>query len=347
MSEPASLDSIGSVDELEDLLSTPTSRAIHAMGQLEGDLIVLGAGGKMGPTLARMARRAGEHAGSPRRVIAVSRFSSRGARRTLEAHGVETISCDLLDPAALGSLPDAANVVYMAGMKFGSEENTSLTWAMNAYLPGRICETYARSRIVAFSTGNVYGLVEKDSGGSRESDAPNPCGEYAMSCLGRERVLEHFSRERKIPLAILRLNYAVEMRYGVLLDIGRKVWAGDPIELTMGYVNVIWQADASAMSLAALEIARTPPCFLNVAGREILSVREVAEEFGRRLGCPPRFEGTESRDALLSDGSKGHAELGPPRVDTARLIEWTADWIRRGEPVLDKPTHFESRTGKY
>lgn len=330
------------------MLSTPSPRLVETMSRIEGDIIVLGAGGKMGPSLARMAQRAAEAAARPRRVIAVSRFSSKDARQTLEEQGIETISCDLLDPEALESLPDdVPNVLYMAGMKFGSEENEPLTWAMNAYLPGRVSEKFRRSRIVAFSTGNVYGLTARESGGSREGDSPNPCGEYAMSCLGRERILEYFSRVRKIPLAIIRLNYSVEMRYGVLLDIAQRVWAGASVPLEMGYVNVIWQADANAMSLAALESASTPPCVLNVAGHELLSVREVAEEFGRRFGRSVAFEGEEASDALLSNGSKAHAELGRPRVDATRLIEWTADWVRRGGPVLGKPTHFETRSGKY
>jgi nucleoside-diphosphate-sugar epimerase len=341
-------ESITSVAQLEDLLSSPTPRLVDAMRRLEGDIMVLGAGGKMGPSLARMAKRAAEEAGTPRRVLAVSRFSSEEARRMLEAHGVATIACDLLDPDALAALPDdVPNVVYMAGMKFGSDGNEPLTWAMNAYLPGRVSEKFRRSRIVAFSTGNVYGLTPRKRGGSREEDAPNPRGEYAMSCVGRERIFEHFGRLLKIPLALIRLNYAAEMRYGVLLDIARRVWRGEPVPLAMGYVNVIWQGDANAVSLAALERASTPPYVLNVSGHEILSVRDVAEELGRRLDRPVRFEGEEAPDALLSDGSKGHAEFGRPRVDAARLIEWTADWVRRDGPVLGRPTHFETRSGKF
>ncbi len=348
MSRPDTPSAIASVEQLEDLLSTPSPRLVETMRRIEGDIIVLGAGGKMGPSLTRMAKRASEDAASSRRVIAVSRFSSEDARRSLEAHGIETLSCDLLDPDALEALPDdVPNVIFMAGMKFGSADNQALSWAMNAYLPGRVSEKFRRSRIVAFSTGNVYGLTPKKGGGSREENPPNPCGEYAMSCVGRERVFEHFSRVRKIPLALIRLNYAAEMRYGVLLDIARAVWDEDPVPLTMGYVNVIWQADANAMSLAALECTSTPPYVLNVSSHEILSVRKVAEEFGRRFDRAVRFDGKEAPDALLSDGSKGHAEFGLPRVDAARLIEWTADWVRRGGPELGKPTHFETRNGRF
>ena len=232
-------------------------------------------------------------------------------------------------------------------MKFGSTGNEALTWAMNAHVPALVCRKFSRSRIVAFSTGNVYGMVAADSGGSRETDPPRPQGDYAMSCLGRERILEHFSRRLGIPLAILRLNYACELRYGVLVDLAQRVLASETIDLTMGHVNVIWQAEAAAMALAALEHVATPPRVVNIAGPETLPVREVCESFGRCFARPVSFRGREASTALLSDGTLGHELLGRPRITAAEMIAWTADWLRRGEATLDKPTHFEVRDGRY
>jgi nucleoside-diphosphate-sugar epimerase len=341
---PASIRDVG---HLEDLLSEPSAAAIDAMRRAGGDLVVLGAAGKMGPTLARMARRAMDAAGAAYRVIGVSRFSSPDLQRALEVHGVEAIRCDLLDEAAVARLPDAANIIFMAGRKFGSTGGEPLTWAMNAHLPSLVCRRYRASRIVAFSTGNVYGLTPHGRGGSREGDTPAPVGEYAMSCLGRERMFEYFSLEYGIPVAILRLNYAAEMRYGVQVDLAARVARGETIDVTMGYFNAIWQGDANAMALAALNHASTPPAVINVAGAEELSVRSVCEEFARRFGAGVSFTGREADDALLSNGSRGRELLGSPRVDAARLLDWTADWIRRGGENLAKPTHFESRAGRF
>ncbi len=333
--------------QLDDLLSTPTPEAIEALGRLEGDLILLGVAGKMGPTLARMARRASDAAGVSRRVIGVARFSEPKHEAHLQAHGVETMRCDLLDEAAVAQLPDAPLVVYMAGRKFGSSGDESLTWAMNTWLPSIVARRYAGSRIAAFSTGNVYGLVPAGRGGSREDDMPAPVGEYAMSCLGRERMFEYASRSRGTRVATLRLNYATEMRYGLLVDLARKVMADEPVDLTMGHANVIWQGDANAMSLVSLAHASTPPYVVNIAGREELSVRDVCTALGARLGRTPRFTGTEAGDALLSNGSRGWADLGAPRVSLDRLLDWTADWVARGGSSLGKPTHFESRDGRF
>ena len=344
MTQPAA---IRDVDHLEDLLSEPSPAAIDAMRRITGDLVILGVAGKMGPTLARMARRAMDAAGVPYRVIGVSRFSSPALQRALETHGVETIGCDLLDEAAVARLPDAPHVIFMAGRKFGSAGDEPLTWAMNTHLPSLVCRRYRGSRIVVFSTGNVYGLTPHGRGGSREEDVVAPVGEYAMSCLGRERMFEYFSREHGFPAAILRLNYAAEMRYGALADLAGRVARREPIDLTMGYFNVIWQADANAMALAALSHASTPPAVINVAGAEELSVRAVCEEVARRLGVDVSFTGREADDALLSNGSRGRELLGNPRVDAARLLAWTADWIRRGGESLAKPTHFESRAGRF
>ena len=332
---------------LDELLSEPSQRVIDTLAGLEGDIIVLGVGGKMGPTLARMARRAADLTGGARRVIGVSRFTGATDEAALQAHGVETIRCDLLDDAEVGRLPTAPNVIFMAGRKFGSSGAESLTWAMNCLVPSAVCRHFAASRIVAFSTGNVYGLTRVGAGGSRETDVPRPVGEYAMSCLGRERVFEHFSQTRGTRVAILRLNYAVEMRYGILVDLARRVLAGEPIDLAMGYVNVIWQADANQMALCALAHAASPPLVVNLAGPEELSVRQTSESLARALGRSATFTGAESPDALLSNGSRGWSLLGAPRVDVARLIDWTADWLGRGRTTSGKPTHFESREGRF
>lgn len=338
---------IASISELDDLLSEPTESAVRAMGRLQGDVIVLGVAGKMGPTLARMIVRASQAAGVSRRVIGVARFSDTSSQQPLAEAGVETIRCDLLDQAQLDQLPDVPNVVAMTGMKFGSTGQESLTWAMNSYLPGMICQKFRKSRIVAFSTGNIYGLTPVHLGGSREGDTPNPVGEYAMSCLGRERIYEHFSRTLELPMAIIRLNYATELRYGVLVDVAQRVARGEAIDLEMGHLNAIWQADANAMSLAAFDHLSTPPLLLNVAGPELLSVRRVAEEFGRLLERPVEFRGVEGADALLSNGQLGVRLCGYPRVGPHQMVRSIADWIRRGGHTLGKPTHFEARDGKF
>ncbi|MGO8746389.1 MAG: NAD-dependent epimerase/dehydratase family protein [Thermoguttaceae bacterium] len=338
---------IRDVQELEEILSRPTEAAVRALAQVEGDLLILGVAGKMGPTLARMARRASDLAGTPRRVIGVSRFSHPEDRAVLERFAIETIRGDLMEAGFLDSLPDAANVIFMAGMKFGATGNEALTWAVNTYLPSLVCRRFPSSRIVAFSTGNVYGTVPVASGGSRETDSPCPCGEYAMSCLGRERMFEHFSRTLGIPVALVRLNYAVEMRYGLLVDLAKKVHDGLEIDLAMGYFNVIWQGDAVAASLAALADAACPPLVLNVTGEEVLSVREVCAEFARLLQKPVRFTSTEAPDALLSDARAAARRYGPPQISTERMMRWIADWVRRGGPTLGKPTHFEVRDGKF
>jgi dTDP-4-dehydrorhamnose reductase len=339
--------SIHDVTELEDLLSEPTEGTIRDLGGLDGDILILGGGGKMGPTLARMAKRASDSAGVKRRVISVARFSSAGLERQLNSWGIETVRCDLLDRGSLTSLPEAANVVYMAGMKFGSTGQESLTWAMNSFLPGMVSERFPDSRIAAFSTGNVYGLTSVTKGGSREADELNPAGEYAMSCVGRERVFEHFSRANRTKMSILRLNYATEMRYGVLVDIMQRVNTGQPVPLSMGYLNTIWQGDASAMSLQSLAHVATPPNVINIAGPETLSVRSIAEDFATRLDKPVRFEGAEAGDALLSNAQKSYQLFGRPRVSAGLLITWIADWVRRGGATLAKPTHFEDRAGRF
>jgi len=332
---------------LEEALSRPTEYVVEAMTQLEGDLLILGAGGKMGPSLSVMARRASDMAGVKRRVMAASRFSSAEACNYLTEKGVEVFPCDFMKRDALQDLPDAANIVYMAGMKFGATQQIGRTWAINAWLPGEVCTRFPNSRIAIFSTGNIYGLAPAANGGSKEEDVPNPQGEYAMSALGRERVFEHFSIEQNMPQSIIRLNYACDLRYGVLVDIACKMREGRPVSLEMGFLNTIWQGDANAQALASLVHAVTPPLVLNVTGSRTLRVREVAERFGQILGKTPVFEGTEATDALLSNNSRSVSLFGPPKVDEEQLIEWVATWLLQGGPLLNKPTHFESRDGKF
>jgi NAD dependent epimerase/dehydratase family len=347
--DPAQIpDTIRDVEHLDRLLSAPTDGVVDTFSRLDGDLIILGVAGKMGPTLAWMARRAFNLAGRhDRRVVGVARFTNPATEPWLNDRGVETIRCDLFEPDALEKLPEMPNVVSMFAMKFGSTGVESQTWAVNCLLPALVALKFRRSRIVAFSTGNVYGLVPVVRGGSKETDPPNPVGEYAMSCLGRERILEHLGQTMGIPMALIRLNYAVEMRYGVLVDLARKVLAGTPIDLAMGYFNVIWQAEANAIALRAFDHAASPPMLLNVTGPEILAVRQVAERFGERFGRSPRFQGEEAPDALLNDAALCQRLFGPPRIGAARLIELTADWLERGGQTLDKPTRFESRDGRF
>lgn len=339
--------SIADVVELDELLSEPTPAAIEALAALDGDIILLGVGGKMGPTLARMAKRASQLAGVSRRVIGVSRFATPELEGQLRAWDVETLRCDLLDLKALAELPEVPNVLYLTGMKFGASGQQALTWATNSFLPGLVAVKYRGSRIVAFSTGNVYGLSAVSRGGSREEDSLNPAGEYAMSCVGRERILEHFSRAQRTKMSILRLNYATELRYGVLVDIARRVHSGQVVPLSMGYLNAIWQADASAMTLQALAHVSEPPLILNITGREILSVRRVAEEFGKRWGKSVQFEGVELEDSLLSEPSRAYQLFGPPRISADQMIAWIADWVERGGQLLSKPTRFEERAGRF
>lgn len=335
------------VDELEERLSEPPPAVIETLRHLKGDVIVLGAGGKMGPTLARMIVRGSQAAGVSRRVIAVSRFSDRAAESRLQGWGIETVRGDLLDERFLNSLPDAPHVVYMAGMKFGATGNEPLTWAMNVHLPAMVCRKFRGSRITAFSTGNVYGLVPASGPASREDDVPRPVGEYAMSCLGRERMFEYFSARDQIPVSLIRLNYATELRYGVLVDLAQQVWAETPVDVSMGYVNVIWQGDANAMTICAMGDAAHPAYKLNVAGMELLRIRDLCEELATLMGRPVRFTGEEAADALLSDGALGHQKYGSPSTSVAEMLPQVADWIRHDRPVLGKPTHFESRSGKF
>jgi nucleoside-diphosphate-sugar epimerase len=338
---------IEDVQQLEEGLSRPTEDVIATMGRIEGHIIILGVGGKIGPTLAMMARRASDVAGVERRIIGVARFSSPELRQHLNAHGIETIACDLLDRAALESLPKVPNVFYLAAKKFGSTGAESTTWAMNVYLPGLVCEKFTGSRIVAYSTGNVYPLVPTDSSGATEATPTEPVGDYAMSCLGRERIFSHFSETRGTPVSLVRLNYATELRYGTLVDIAGQVLAGEPIDLSMGYFNAVWQGDSNAMTLRALDHVSSPPFVVNLAGPEKLSIRECAEQLGQLMNKTVTFTGTESPDAFLSDGRLGYEKLGHATVGAQEMMRLIADWQLRGGSTLGKPTHFQTRDGKF
>jgi len=332
---------------LEELLCRPTAAVLETMTALDGDLMLLGAGGKMGPSLARLARRAVGQAGVGRRVIAVSRFSEAGLEGALESDGIETISCDLFDPGRLAQLPDVPNIVYLAGQKFGTTGEEARTWAVNAYLPGAVAERFRRSRIVAFSTGNVYPRWPIGGNGPAEGDATGPIGEYARSALARERVLEFFALRNRTPMAFLRLNYAIEPRYGVLRDIADQVRERRPVDLAMGMVNLIWQRDANAVALRALARCAIPPLVLNVTGRPAHAVRWIAMEFGRRFGAKAEFSGAEADTALLSDASRCEAMFGPPETGIAEMIDRVAEWVEQGGRSLGKPTNFEARDGRF
>jgi uncharacterized protein YbjT (DUF2867 family) len=336
--------------ELEELLSRPSAGAINALKQHPGDILVLGAGGKMGPSLARMARRAADEADDgplKRRVVAVSRFSAGTSRALLDSAGVDTVAADLSDAAAVRALPDAANVVFMAGQKFGTRDAPSTTWAANTAVPTLVATRFTASRMVVFSTGNVYPLTPVESGGSKETDPPAPIGEYASSCLGRERVFEYFAERHRQALAIMRLNYAIDLRYGVLVDIALAVMHGQPVDLRMGHVNVIWQGDANALAIACLAHASQPPFIVNVTGTRTLRVRDVAARFGKLLKRTPVFINEEAPDALLSDTTLMTSTLGAPAIPADWMVAAVAEWITRGGPILGKPTSFQTRDGRF
>ncbi len=333
--------------QLEELLSRPTAEVVQLFKTLEGDIIFLGIAGKIGPSLARMAKRACDEAGVSKRLIGVSRFSNKQEKSLIESSGIETIAGDLLDPEFVKSLPLVENVIFLAGMKFGSEGNLSLTWAMNSYVPAMVAEHYKNSRISAFSTGCVYPLVLVESGGSIETDKPVAIGEYAQSCLGRERMFEHGSLKYATPVSLIRLNYSVEMRYGVLVDIAAKVKNDQIVDLTTGYFNVIWQGDMNVASLLSLSQCSSPAHIINVTGPETLSVRQVALEFGTLFGKTPTFSGEEAPTALLSNAAYSHDLFGKPKVSPEQIIRWIASWIEDNNRLLNKQTHFEVRDGKY
>jgi nucleoside-diphosphate-sugar epimerase len=328
---------------LDDLLCRPSQALIDDLRKVDGDIMILGVAGKMGPTLAGLAKAAAPE----RRVIGVARFSDPAVKDWLQSRGVEIINCDLLDEAAIKALPKVANIVFMAGRKFGAEGDLSLTWAMNSHVPALVAQTFATSRIVTFSTGCVYPFVPVDGKGASEDMAPNPPGEYAQSCVGRERMFEYFSKKHSTPGRLFRLNYAIDMRYGVLHDIASKVLQGKPIDVSLGHVNFIWQGDASAQALRCLAHCETPTSPINVSGHEILAVRDLAAKFGQRFGRAPEIVGTEEPTAWLTDTSQAVKLFGLPIVDTEQLISWTADWVSRSMPSLGKPTKYEVRDGRY
>jgi len=334
---------IADIAALDELLCRPTQALIDDLDKVDGDLMVLGVAGKMGPTLAGLAKAA-----SPgRRVIGVARFSDPAAKRWLEDRGVETISCDLLNESEIAALPKSPNVVFMAGRKFGAEGDLALTWAMNSHVPALVAQAFRQSRIVAFSTGCVYPFVPVDGGGSLEDMPPDPPGEYAQSCVGRERMFEYFSQAFRTPGRLFRLNYAIDMRYGVLYDIASKVWQGKPIDVSLGHVNFIWQGDASAQALRCLAHCTTPTTPINVSGHQILRVRDLAGRFGALFGRAPVIVGDEQPTAWLTNTAQAVGLFGEAVVDTDQLIAWTADWVAREMPNLGKPTKYEVRDGRY
>ena len=340
-------DQIQNESHLEDLLSEPTEKTIEAMSSIAGDIIFLGAGGKMGPSLVRMAKRASDAAGVDRKLIAVSRFSDESLVAKFHELGIETIAGNLLDESFIVDLPEVPNVVFMTGAKFGTSADASQTWAMNVWLPSMICRHYRNSRISAFSTGNVYPLVPVESGGSIETDPVDPIGEYAMTAVGRERMFQYFSQRDGIPTSLARLNYSVEMRYGVLVDLAKQVLAGTAIDLTMGYANVIWQADANSMFLQSMRDAQSPASIVNIAGPKVFAIKEVCEKLGELMAKDVSFVGQPGPTALLNNGSLGHSRYEAPRVGLDQILKWTADWLRRDQPTWSKPTHFEVRDGKF
>lgn len=338
---------IRSIDELEQRLAAPSAALIDDVARLDGDLLVLGAGGKMGPSLVALACNAIEAAGARKRVTAVSRFGNQELRRQLEAAGAETIALDLLEPAALEQLPDAANVIYMVATKFGTSGSEHLTWAQNAFLPGLVGRRFADSRVMVFSSGNIYPLVDVASGGCTESDPVGPLGEYAQSVLGRERLFEYAAQRYGTRSLLLRLNYAVELRYGTLLDIALAIRDQTPIDLAMGHMNVIWQGDANEVALRSLALADAPPPVLNVTGPETVSVRRVATQLAERLGREAVLVGEEEPTALLSNAGKAHALFGYPRVPLEQMLDWIAHWVAEDGATHGKPTKFSVRSGRF
>jgi nucleoside-diphosphate-sugar epimerase len=333
-------------DQLETSLARPGAALVEFIKTLESPLLILGAGGKMGPTLARLARNAADAAGHPLKIVAASRFSNQQLSTTLQRNGVETLRCDLLEREAIGKLPAAPNVLYLVGLKFGTTQNPAATWAVNTIVPTHVAERFPDARIVALSTGNVYPPTDPGRG-AVETDPLTPVGEYANAAVARERVFEFHSRAHNTAMTLLRLFYAVELRYGVLADIARKVYASEPIDLGNGYFNCIWQGDANEMVIRALSLATTPPSVWNLCRPEIFSVRQVSNRFGELFGRTPTFTGQESRTALLGNSEPLCARLGTPSVSLDNMLRWIAEWIKRGGRDLGKPTHFEARDGRY
>ena len=335
------------LEKIEYELLSPSDKLLQDMAKIKGDILLLGIGGKMGPSMGKLARRAVEEAGLNKRIIGVSRFSDGSLRHELESHGIKTIAADLLNEDELRKLPEVENVLYLAGNKFGTTGKEAFTWAMNAYLPGRVAEKYRDSNIVAFSTGNVYPFVPVTSGGLSEEHPASPVGEYGQSCLGRERIFQYFSQQNNTPTLIYRLNYAVDFRYGVILEIAKAVYEGREIDLRTGNVNVIWQGDANEIALRSLLHCQSPAKILNVTGPETLSVKWVAEQFGQLFDKEPKFIHEAQPTALLSNASEAHKLFGYPRVTIREIIDITALWLTEGGSTFGKATHFQEREGKF
>jgi len=328
---------------LEAVLSLPTAQTKDVVSRLSGDIVVMGAGGKMGPTLAMMLGQAAPD----KTVFAVSRFSDPAVKARLDRSGVTTIQVDLLDDTQVGRLPQVENVYYLAGMKFGTSGNQPLTWALNSYLPGRMAEVYREARLVILSTGNVYPFVDPGCGGSQENMSPDPCGEYAQSCLGRERVCQHFSQVNQTPMTLVRLNYANEPRYGIIVDLTSKILQGKPIDLGIAAVNLIWQRDANDTIARAITLAQSPAQILNVTGPEIVKIRDLADRVGLMLGKTPQYTGTEGEVCLLSDASLCFDKLGLPATSLDDMVAMIVPWVAAGKKVLNKPTKYEVQDGKF
>jgi len=336
---------VSELDEgaLEDILSEPTDATKEIAAGLNGDIVVLGAGGKMGPTLAIMLRKTS----GGKNIYAVSRFSDKAVRSRIERAGIKTIQADLLDESLYSQLPDVENVFYLAGMKFGATGNQPLTWALNIFLPGLVARHYKNSRIVVFSTGNVYPLVDVDGGGASEKTAPEPIGEYAQSCLGRERIFEYFSQLHNTPMTVVRLNYANEPRYGIIVDLTSRILNGEPVDLTMGAVNLIWQRDANDYIIRSISLAKSPPTILNVTGPDTVLVRQLAEQIGKELNKKPKFTSREAQTALLSNASFCFSMFGYPQTTLDEMVSIIVKWVASGKMVLNKPTKYDIRNGKF
>jgi nucleoside-diphosphate-sugar epimerase len=335
------------INTLYEKLLAPSEALINDISKLQGDILILGVGGKMGPSLARLAKQAIDVTGVKKTVIGAARFSERGLQTQLEQQGIKTYTADLLEDDQLQALPEVQNVLYLAGTKFGTTGKESFTWAMNTYLPGRVAEKYRHSNIVVFSTGNVYPLTPVNSGGPTEQHPVEPIGEYAQSCLGRERVFQYFSNRYNTPTLIYRLNYANDVSYGVLLDIAKAVKERKPVDLRMGYVNIIWQGEANEMAIRSLHHCSVPSKILNIAGPGIVSVRTLAEEFGKLFNIPPVFIHEEQSTALLSNASEAYRLFGEPKVTLSEMVAMIGRWISEGGKILNKPTHFQERQGKF
>lgn len=339
---------IESSEQLEELHSIPNQRLIDMMERLDGDIMILGVAGKMGITLARMAVRAVEKSKAGKTVYGVARFSEESARAKLEAVGVKTITCDLLDQKEVDKLPLVPNIIYMAGRKFGTDGSEDLTWAMNTTVPAYVADHFRESRIVAFSTGCVYPLIPLSQIGCDETDSVNPVGEYAQSCLGRERTFQYFSKKNSTPVLLLRLNYAIDLRYGVLCDIAQQIWNGLPVNNSVGYFNAIWQGDANNVALLALEHCDSPATILNISGPETVSIVKAAEHMGKIMGKPVTYTHSSSGEiCYLNDSGKAFSLFGYPSISMNQMIQYQAEWIMNGGETLGKPTHFEVNTGKF